>query len=150
MYHAIVRQRLANAFAGLSQGRVEAITNELAPHAVHTFIGHHALSGVRRQPALIRQWYERLLRLMPGITFQLDEIVAKGPPWNTLAVVHWQETNFGTDGVQTTTDGVNVIKLRWGKVVSVRIYTDTVALKATLDRIFNKGTTEAHAAPIEG
>ncbi len=150
MYHAIVRHKLANAFAGLSQGRIEAITNELSPKAEHYFIGQHALSGWRRRPELIQAWYERLLRLMPGIYFKIDEIVSKGPPWNTLAAVHWHETNSGTDGVETTTEGVNVIKIRWGKVVSVRIYTDTVALQATLDRIAAKGVSEAHAAPIEG
>ncbi|MGY0503862.1 nuclear transport factor 2 family protein [Luteimonas sp. e5] len=150
MYHAIVRKRLANAFAGLGEGRIEAITDELSPDAEHYFIGQHALSGTRRRPELIRAWYERLLRLMPGIRFRLDEIVAKGPPWDTLAAVLWEETNHGTDGVATTTEGVNLIRLRWGKVVSVRIYTDTVALKATLDRIAAKGTHEAHAVPIIG
>jgi hypothetical protein len=35
MYHAIVRRKITAAFAGLSAGRIEAITDELAPDAVH-------------------------------------------------------------------------------------------------------------------
>jgi hypothetical protein len=34
MYHAIVRRKISAAFAGLSAGRVEAITEELAPDAL--------------------------------------------------------------------------------------------------------------------
>ena len=39
MYHAIVRRKITAAFAGLSAGRIEAITNELSPDASHYFVG---------------------------------------------------------------------------------------------------------------
>ena len=45
MYHAFVRRKITNAFAGLSAGNIDAITDEMAPHAVHYFVGSHALSG---------------------------------------------------------------------------------------------------------
>src|SRR5437868_939729 len=71
MYHAIVRRKITRAFAGLSAGRIEAITDELSSSAVHYFVGTHALSGTRRTPQSIRAWYERLLRLLQGISFTL-------------------------------------------------------------------------------
>jgi len=148
MYHSIVKSKLQAAFAGLNAGRIEAITDLLATDADHTFIGSHALSGTRRTPEAIHCWYERLLRLLPDISFTLREIDVQGPPWHTLATVEWTETNSGTDGVRTSADGVNVIRIRWGKVTSVHIYTDTVKLVGTLDRIATQGTLEAHAAPI--
>lgn len=149
MYHAFVRHKLTQAFAGLSAGRIEAITDELSPQAEHYFIGEHALSGTRRTPESIRRWYERLLRLLPDIRFELHRIHVQGFPWSTLAVVEWTETNSGTDGVRTSNPGANVIRLAWGKVLSVRIYTNTSGLEATLARLAAAGVEEALAAPIE-
>lgn len=148
MYHAIVRRKIASAFAGLNAGRIEAITNELAPSAVHYFVGTHALSGTRRTPESIRAWYERLLRLLQGIHFTLNEVRVSGWPWRTQVAAIWTETNNGTDGVCTSAEGLNLIEIRWGRVTSVRIYPDTAALERTLQRIAAKGSTEALAQPI--
>lgn len=148
MYHAIVRRKILAAFAGLSDGRIEAITRELSPHAVHYFLGTHALSGTRRTPETIYAWYERLLRLLKGIRFTVHEVRISGWPWRTQVQALWTESNFGTDGVQTSAEGVNLIEIRWVRVTSVRIYPDTAALERTLQRIAGKGTEEALAAPI--
>lgn len=148
MYHTIVRRKMTAAFSGLNSGRIEAITDELSPQAVHYFVGTHALSGTRRTPEAIHAWYERLLRLLQGISFTLHEIRVSGWPWRTQVEVIWTETNNGTDGISTSAEGVNLIELRWGRVTSVRIYPDTAALERTLQRIAVKGTTEALANPI--
>lgn len=148
MYTRIVRQILVSAFAGLSEGRITAITGKLAPDAEHYFIGEHALSGMRRRPESIRRWYERLLLVFPDIRFTVRRVEVSGPPWRTLATVEWQETNTGTDGVRTTNAGVNVVEIRWGKVRRVSIYTDTAMLTQTLDRLARSGNPHAHAAPI--
>ena len=148
MYHAIVRRKIAAAFAGLSAGRIDAITDELAPDAVHYFVGAHALSGTRRTPTSIQAWYERLLRLLQGIHFTLEEVRVTGWPWRTQVEAIWTETNYGTDGIQTSLEGVNLIEIRWGRVTSVRIYPDTAGLERTLQRIAAAGTDEALASPI--
>ena len=148
MYRTFVRRKITAAFAGLSAGCIEAITNELSPHATHYFVGTHALSGTRRTPEAIRAWYERLLRLLQGISFTLHEVRVSGWPWRTQVEAIWTETNHGTDGVTTSAEGVNLIEIRWGRVTSVRIYPDTAMLERTLQRIAAKGTSEALAAPI--
>ena len=148
MYHRFVRHKIETAFAGLSAGRIEAITDELAPDAVHYFVGTHALSGTRRTPETIRAWYERLLRLLHGIHFTLQEVRVSGWTWRTQVAAIWTETNNGTDGVRTSAEGLNLIEIRWGRVTSVRIYPDTAALERTLQRIAAKGTAEALARPI--
>lgn len=148
MYHFFVRRKISNAFAGLSAGSIAAITRELAPTATHYFVGTHALSGTRRTPEAIQAWYERLLRLLQGISFTLHEVRVSGWPWRTQVEAIWTETNNGTDGVATSAEGVNLIEVRWGRVTSVRIYPDTAALERTLQRIAAKGTAEAMAAPI--
>jgi ketosteroid isomerase-like protein len=148
MYHAIVRSRITAAFAGLSDGKIEAITDLLSPKASHYFAGTHALSGTRRTPSAIRAWYERLLRLLQGISFTVHEVRVSGWPWHTQVAAIWTETNTGTDGIRTSAEGVNLIEIRWGKVTSVRIYPDTAALERTLKRIGAKGMLEALAEPI--
>lgn len=149
MYHRIVTNSLLGAFAGLNRGDISAVTDKFAPDAEHYFVGHHALAGTRHTPQSIREWYERLLRLLPDINFKIRRIQVQGPPWHTLATVEWRETNSGNDGIVTSAEGVNVIEIRWGKVTRVAIYTDTSALERTLNRNFGVGTLEAHAPPIE-
>lgn len=148
MYHRIVTNIVKHAFATLSRGDPSAILNSLSPNAEHYFVGEHALSGSRHHHQSIQDWYARLLRLQPDIHFTVRRIQVNGPPWHTVAVVEWRETNSGTDGIQTSAEGVNVIELRWGKVSRIAIYTDTARLQATLDRIYAAGTLEAHADPI--
>jgi hypothetical protein len=91
MYHTIVRRKILAAFAGLSAGRIEAITNELSPKAVHYFVGQHALSGCRKTPEAIQVWYQRLLRLLNGISFTVHEVRASGWPWRTQVEAIWTE-----------------------------------------------------------
>jgi hypothetical protein len=43
---------------------------------------------------------------------------------------------------------VHVLQLKWGRATKLIICPDTVALKATLDRLALAGNREAHAAPI--
>ena len=99
-------------------------------------------------PEAIRAWYERLLRLLQGIRFTLHDVRVSGWPWRTQVEVIWTETNYGTDGVATSAEGVNLIEIRWGRVTRVRIYPDTAALERTLGRIAAAGTSEALAKPI--
>jgi hypothetical protein len=72
----------------------------------------------------------------------------EGPPWRTLVAIEWAESNTGTDGIRTTNKGTNVLRIKWGRVTSVRIYTDTAVLIRTLDRLALSGAIEAHAEPI--
>ena len=148
LYARIVRRTLTEAFAGLSHGHQEAVTDKFTSNVEHYFVGHHALSGKRTTYASAVRWYERLYRIFPDIQFQVRRIDVQGPPWATLATVEWSETNTGTDGVSTSNEGVNIVEIRWGKVRRVHIYTDTERLTKTLNRLAASGNAEAQAEPI--
>ncbi len=148
MYHAIVKSRVENLFAAVSSGNAEPVLEGLAPRFEHFFLGDHALGGTRTTLAQTRAWYARLYRLMPDISFQLRAIRIAGPPWNTLVAVDWLETNSGADGVRTSTPGVHVVRLAWGKLTYIGIYPDTVGLTVTLRRLAHAGVSEADATPI--
>jgi ketosteroid isomerase-like protein len=147
-YHSIVKAILTKTFADLNAKKIEAVIARFTKNAEHYFIGEHALSGTRQSLPSIEKWYGRLFALFPDIQFQLKHIDVAGMPWHTVATVYWSETNCGTDGIQTTNTGLNVVVIRWGKVCSVRIYTDTQRLVNTLDRLALSGNVYAHATPI--
>jgi ketosteroid isomerase-like protein len=148
MYHFIVRRRVRSLFEAVNRGDAGPVLRLFAAEFEHSFLGGSALGGTRRTLAATRQWYERLYRLLPDIRFDLRRIHVSGAPWNTLIVAEWDETNSGTDGVRTTNSGVHALHLRWGRATRLIICPDTVALKATLDRLAAHGTMEAAAAAI--
>ena len=123
MYHYIVKRKLRKVFAGLNAGKIEAVTDELSDQAVHYFIGQHALSGTRRTPDSIRLCYQRLLRLLPDIHFDLENIHVQGFPWATLAAVPWTESNSGTDGVRTSNERVlNKLTQGWSPSIGGQFF----------------------------
>ena len=101
MYTSIVKSRLRKAIAGLNAGRIEAITETLSTDAEHFFMGEHALGGTRRTPGAITRWYERLLRLLPDIHFELSRIDVQGWPWDTLAVLRNRSASAQTDRAES-------------------------------------------------
>jgi len=149
MYHAIVRGQIRKLFDAVNRGDAEPVLSAFAPRFEHRFLGEdHALGGSRHTLAATREWYARLYRLLPDISFDLKRIDVSGPPWNTIVVVDWLETNSGTDGVHTINRGVHVIDLAWGKATRVVICPHTAGLVETLRRLFAAGTAEARAEPI--
>lgn len=148
MYHAIVRRKIIALFEAVGRGDAEPVLKSFAPRFTHSFLGDTAMGGARHSLAATREWYERLYRLLPGIRFDLRAIRVSGPPWNTLAMVEWRESNHGADGVVTENPGYHMVHLAWGKMTWLAICPDTVGLKATLDRLAAAGFAEAQAAPI--
>ena len=148
MYHSIVRKRIIGLFDAVGRGDAQPVLDAFAPRFTHMFLGGTALGGARKTLAATKAWYERLYRLLPGISFELGEIRISGAPWNTLAVVDWRESNLGADGVATENFGRHIVHLAWGKMTWLAICPDTVGLKTTLDRLAAAGFAEAHAPPI--
>lgn len=149
MYHAIVRRKVLSLLEAVNRGDAEPVLTGFAPAFEHVMIGDHALSGRRRTLAATREWYARLYRLLPDISFTLDRVTVWGAPWRTVAVAEWRETNSGTDGIRTHATGVHIAEIAWGRIVRLTILPDSVQLKATLDRLAAKGVAEAAAAPLD-
>jgi ketosteroid isomerase-like protein len=149
MYHAIVRRQVRDLFDHVSRGDAEPLLRLLARRFEHRFLGEdHALGGSRTTLPATRDWYARLYRLLPDISFDVQRITVSGTPWNTIVVAEWTETNSGTDGMRTYNSGVHVVHLRWGRMTRLIICPDTIGLKATLERLAAAGNAEARAKPI--
>lgn len=148
MYHAIVRRKLRHVFDQLNTGRYAAIPDQFATTHEHVFFGRHALGGTRHTLAATRRWYDRLAAALPDLQFDVKHIVVNGWPWNTVVAVEWVDRGRTLDGRPFSNQGVHFVTLKWGKVVSLHIYCDTVTLTDVLERNGGCGAEEAVAAPI--
>lgn len=147
MYRAIVARQIRRAWRHVDQGDYAAVLDQLAPQFVHRFAGDHALAGTRQDPEAVRAWYQRLYRLLPGIRFEVTDVLVGGWPWRTRAVA--------LVGVRATVAGepydndlAQVIDLRWGRITGLAMHEDTQKLAVTLARLHAAGVAEAAAPPI--
>lgn len=148
MYHAIVRRKVARVFAELSRGNYEFALAAAAPRLEHSFAGDHALGGVRHTPAALRLWFQRLYRLFPSLGFTVKHIAASGGPWDTTVVVEWHDRATLATGAPYDNDGVHVVRLRWGRLVSLHAYLDTAVVADACRQLAAEGVEEARAPPI--
>jgi len=148
IYRAVVAMQLRRAFAALNRGDHAPVLAAFGTPVEHVFYGGGALGGRRTGMVEIRTWYERLKRVMPDLHFELDAIAVSGMPWNTTALVEWRDSFSLPDGTRRGNQGVHALRLRWGKVVSLRVYCDTAALAAILGEMAAQGRRDAALAPI--
>ncbi|WP_461112325.1 nuclear transport factor 2 family protein [Spirosoma jeollabukense] len=149
MYHSIVKKLALQSFEHLNRGNYETVLKSISPAITHTFSGHHALGGTRHSIGAMRQWFQRLFRLSPGLAFEIQNVAVNGWPWKTTIAVEWIDRATLADGSDYVNEGVHVIKMRWGKVVYLHAYLDTALTIAMCERLAAHGLSEALAAPIE-
>ena len=145
MYRTIVARRTRSVFDALDRADPGVLLAGLGPQPEHAMAGQHALAGERHRLESIEQWYLRLFRLLPDLRFDVDAVLVAGPPWRTVVAVQWRDHALGG---RYSNRGVNIIRLRWGRVESVDIYCDTELMARALDDLARSGTAEAAAAPI--
>ena len=150
MYHMIIKRRVSSIFERLNKGDYEYTLSGAGTTIEHRFAGEHSLGGRRTSTTTIRYWFERLFRLFPNLHFETHSIAASGGPWDTTVVVEWTDRATPADGNDYVNSGVHVIRIRWGKVVSIHAYLDTQVLIDTLNRMAVNGIEEAKAPPILG
>ena len=149
VYHAIVRRKLIQVFEELGTGNYLYILAGLAPQFEHSFAGNHPLGGTRHSVEAMRDWFERLFRLFPGINFAIKHIAVSGPPWATTAVIEWHDKATTAAGQPYDNDGVHVARLRWGKLHSLHAYPDTAIIVEACRAMASSGIAEAEASLIE-
>ncbi len=148
MYHALVRRRVRATFAALNRGDYEPALAGMAERFEHRFAGENPLGGIRRDRAAMRRWFERLFRLNRNLDFDLKHIAVSGGPWDTTAVVEWTDSARLADGTSYLNTGVHVVRMKWGRIVSLHAYLDTGLWESACRRMADGGIAEAGAAPI--
>jgi ketosteroid isomerase-like protein len=148
MYHTITSWKLQNVFSQLSRGNYEVAFSDLRPQFEHVFSGDHTFGGTRRTVASFRQWFVRLYEVFPDLQFHVKKILVKGWPWNTTAVVEWEDWASTRDGKGYRNEGVHIMKLQWGRVASLKVYLDTQKIADACRRQAEAGIAQAVAPQI--
>ena len=133
MYHASVKKAVRRAFAVISRGGYEAVVRGFDPRAVLTFPGEHGLAGTFEGRDAIRGWFERLLDSFPNLTLQPTTIVVEGFPWDTKVATLFRAEATLPDGAAYHNEGIQFLRLRWGRVIEERLYEDTQAVARALE-----------------
>jgi ketosteroid isomerase-like protein len=126
------------------------VVGSFSPTAVFSFSGDHALGGRLESNELIREWFQRLYRIFPDLRFKPQAIVVNGFPWNTMVAARFAVSATLPNGKPYANEGMQFIRLRWGRVVQDFIYEDTEALSLALAEVAAGGRSEATAAPLGG
>jgi ketosteroid isomerase-like protein len=132
----------------LSAGDYEGPLRSFSDAAVLRFWGEHALGGRLEGKELIRQWFQRLFRVFPDLELRPEAIVVNGWPWNTVIATRFVVSATLPGGRPYVNNGMQFIRLRWGRVVEDFLYEDTAVLSSALAEIAAGGTAEASAAPL--
>jgi ketosteroid isomerase-like protein len=139
VYKLIVRRIVRRSFARLSKGEYEPIVKQFRPQSRFMFAGNHALGGERRGQEDVREWFREMLRRFPGIQIVPRHIVVNGGPWNTVVATHLMISAPRPGGREYRNEGMQLLRLSWGRVVEDLVFEDTLALDAELRRSEHSG-----------
>ena len=148
MYRLIVARKVRQIFDAIGRRDIDAAIKDVRPDVHHIFPGDNAMGGERHSKDAMRRWFERVLRLLPEIRFEVKKVAVRGWPWDTIVLVEWRDFGRAQDGEPYANDGAHAIRLRWGKATYIHAYLDTEAVTAVCDRLAAGGVEEAAAAPI--
>jgi ketosteroid isomerase-like protein len=149
IYRSIVEWQLRRAFAALNRGDHSPVLAAFGAPVEHVFFGDHALGGSRHTMTSIVPWYRRLKTVFPDLHFDIQSLAVRGMPWSTVALVEWRDRFTLRDGTRRGNQGVHVLRLKWGKVVSLRVYCDTQVLASVLRDLETQGVADAGMPPID-
>ena len=145
MYRLIVKRIVRRRFASLSEGDYEPILRQFRPESRFLFSGDHALGGERRGLEEAREWFAEMLRRFPGIQIVPQEVIVNGWPWKTVVATHLAISAPRAGGREYRNEGMQLLRLSWGRVVEDLIFEDTLALERELRHTEHSGEPLAAA-----
>lgn len=135
MYRFIVKQMVRRAYRQLSSGNYEPVLKMFGPASIFVFSGTHPLGGERRGVEGVREVFQLMFSLFPGLQLEPRTIVVNGWPWDTRIAVRFIVQATLKGGRPYANEGMQFLRLRWGRVVEDRLYEDTQKLAAALERM---------------
>ncbi len=148
MYQWIFKRKIREGFEDISQGRFEKLLRQFSPEIEFSFPGDHAIAGQFHTRETVRQWFERVHRIFPGLHIEARNIFVSGLPWNAVVVTQFRISDRLLDGTLYQNQGVQVARIRWGRVVEDHLIEDTQLLTTILERVAKLGNAEASAPPL--
>jgi ketosteroid isomerase-like protein len=148
MYHFIVKRIVRHGFREMSKGNYEAAIGLFAPDIHFKFEGNHALGADLRGIEAVREWFQRISRIFPGLQFKPQRIIVSGMPWDTHIATQLQISVTLPDGHLYENTAVQFLQLKWGKVLTDYVLEDNQLLVTALEYLGHHGIQEALAQPM--
>ncbi|MBI1279744.1 MAG: hypothetical protein GC179_16570 [Anaerolineaceae bacterium] len=148
MYQLIAKQKIRRGFKEISSGNFEPLLSQFAPDIHFTFAGNHALAGDFHSRDVVHQWFQRVHRLFPHLQIVANRIFVSGPPWDMVVTTQWTVSDTLSDGHRYQNHGVQIVRIRFGKVIEDHLIEDNQVLLATLDHLVRLGVSEAAQSPL--
>jgi hypothetical protein len=128
----LVKKVLSYSYAHLRDGDYRPILRFDAKDVLLRFPGANSWAGEYRGKKEVERWLQRFVA--SGIQIFADEIVVKGPPWNTTLCLRGHDYLKSPDGA-TVYDNRYVIwgHAKWGLLKEYEVYEDTEKA-TTLDK----------------
>ncbi len=149
MYQLIAKQKVRQGFKDISTGNFDTLLKQFAPDIHFTFAGNHALAGEFHDRDTVRQWFNRIHCIFPGLQLIPNRIFVSGPPWDMVVTTQWSVSDTLPDGQPYNNKGIQILRIRWGMVVEDHLIEDNQILVATLNHLAQLGLAEASHSPIQ-
>ncbi|MGD1056566.1 MAG: nuclear transport factor 2 family protein [Solirubrobacteraceae bacterium] len=137
MYAWLVGLLVRRGFRKLNAGDASGALDLFASDAHFVFPGRHSFGADLTDPEQIRAWFERFVALGPH--FEIADVIASGPPWNMRVGVRFSDRIALADGGEYRNEGMQYVRLGWGRVRLDRIFLDTQAVADADPLLIAKG-----------
>jgi ketosteroid isomerase-like protein len=135
MYRMIVASKARATWRRIAAGEVEAAGEMADADLRFHFVGETALGADLRGKDAFLAWFRNVAEHLPGLTFDVPDVLVGGWPWNTRVAVRLHISAPLPDGTTYRNEGVQWLRLRWGRMTDVWVLEDTIALQRALDQL---------------
>ncbi len=119
----IAKSKLRKTFNALNNHDLDTFISGWHENGTFIYPGDLSVSGTFQGKDTVRGWFENLFRQFPEIQFTLNHICVDRlfdmTGTNTIAA-QWDIEVTNRSGIKTQNIGINIIKIRNGKVIEVR------------------------------
>jgi ketosteroid isomerase-like protein len=123
MYSWIVGRVVRLLIDRLNAGDTRTLMRTFAADAHLVFPGQSSFAGDHRGKHEIEAWLERFVGLGP--TFVVHDVAVAGAPWNMRVCFRFSDRIPIPGGGEYRNEGMEYLRIRWGKLREQRVYLDT-------------------------
>jgi hypothetical protein len=124
MYRWLVARITRWAVLNLVRGGSDLPLRLMAENIRFTFPGTSSFAADTNTSGELTAWVSRFAALRPR--YEILDVLVAGPPWNTRVAVRLRD-QIGDD---YSNEGMQYLKMRWGKMVTDEVFLDTERIVA--------------------
>src|SRR3954453_11833429 len=123
MYSWIVGRVVRLLVNRLNVGDVRTLLLTFAPTANLVFPGSSSFAGDHAGKPAIKAWLARFTALGPALV--VHDVAVAGAPWNMRVCFRFSDRIPIPDGGLYENEGMEYLRIRWGRIQEQRVYLDT-------------------------